>query len=98
MIFAEIKYDEHCDDFHAPLLKQIKAHFNKVDSGLQSDSWIWVWEGNDRVKIDTFSSMHHQIKSDYKENALVQEVIKVLQKKYTVVVYHEPQLEAHEDE
>ncbi|MBU2714136.1 hypothetical protein [Zooshikella harenae] len=97
MIFAEIKYDDHYEDFHVPLLKYVRNNFKHVDSGLQSDSWIWVYEEGNKVAIDTFSSVNHQIKSDKQDNPLIQKVISILQKKYNVIVYSEPELEYHEE-
>ena len=63
MIFAEIKYGKRYELMHNELFLFIKSKFKKVESGLQGDSWIWVFEGNDKVAIDTFSSMTHEIKS-----------------------------------
>jgi hypothetical protein len=85
MIFAEIQYNDHYDEFHEHFLKYLKTHFAKVDAGLQSDFWIWIYEGERMVKVDTFSSMRHQ------------KVIAVQQKKYKVVVYDEPLLVGHEE-
>ncbi len=97
MIFAEIKYNEHYADFHEPLLKHVKSKFKQVDSGHQCDSWIWIYEGDHKVMIDTFSSMNHQVKSEKKENPLVQKVIDVLKEKYNVIIFSDPELEAHEE-
>lgn len=97
MIFAEIQYDDHYDEFHEHFLKYLKTHFAKVDAGLQSDFWIWIYEGERMVKVDTFSSMRHQIKSEDQNNPLIAKVIAVQQKKYKVVVYDEPLLVGHEE-
>jgi hypothetical protein len=63
MIFARIEYQGHYDDFHDRLLAYLGAHFSKVQAGHQGDSWIWVLDGEEKVAIDTFTSMKHQIKS-----------------------------------
>ncbi len=66
-------------------------------SGLQGESWIWIFEGDEKVAIDTFSSMDfHQIKSS-KHGTLVQRVIEILLLRYKVNVYQTPKLEAHEE-
>jgi hypothetical protein len=47
-------------------------------------------DGGERVKIDTFSSMRHQVKSR-KDGPHVQKVINVLRAKYEVVALDEPE-------
>lgn len=96
MIFAELEYDQHYDYLHNPLLKLVKANFKKVESGQQGDSWIWVFDGDLKVAIDTFSSMKHQVKSENGNNPLVLKVVDVLKTKYRVIVFDKPKLEAHE--
>ncbi len=63
MIFAELEYQKHYSDVHAELLAVVDKHFSRVQSGLQGDSWIWIFDGEEKVAIDTFTSMKHQIKS-----------------------------------
>lgn len=96
MIFAEIEYQKNYSDFHAELLAFVRKRFTQVESGLQGDSWIWILDGEERVAIDTFTSMKHQIKSA-KAGAHVLEVIAALQRKFELRVYEKPELEAHED-
>jgi len=96
MIFAEMEYQKHYSDFHAELLAFIGRHFSQVQSGLQGDSWIWILDGEEKVAIDTFTSMKHQIKSP-KAGVHVQRVIEALRRQFEVKVYEEPELEGHED-
>ena len=96
MIFAEIKYEKHYSDFHAELLAFVGKHFSHVQSGLQGDSWIWIFDGEEKVAIDTFTSMKHQLKSP-KAGAHVRKVIETLLRQFEMKVYEEPELEAHED-
>jgi len=51
---------------------------------------------NDKVEIDTFSDMYHQIKSPYRDSKLVRKVIRELKSNYSVSIYPEPDLEPHE--
>ena len=95
MIFAEMKYQKHYSDFHTELLAFISRHFSQVQSGLQGDSWIWILDGEERVAIDTFTSMKHQIKS-VKAGAHVQKVIDTLLRQFELKVYGEPAREGHE--
>jgi hypothetical protein len=97
MIFAEMEYDQHYDDMHEPLLQLLKSRFKRVESGHQGDSWIRILAGEEKVVIDTFSSMKHQIKSENINSTLVKIVIQAIQEKYMLIVFNEPKLECHEE-
>ena len=86
MIFAEMVYPNEYWDFHSELKAHVASNFEHWDSGLQSDSWFWIFDGDQKVAIDTFSSMKHQIKSST-PGPLVQRVIDALKIKYEVNVY-----------
>lgn len=98
MIFAELEYSEHYDEMHAALVAFIESKFEKVESGHQGDSWVWIFSGGNKVAIDTFSSMKHQVKSDKVENELLRVVIDTLQKQYKLKIFNNPEPEAHEDD
>ena len=95
MIFAQLQYDDSYSDVHAELAAFLGAHFEDTKSGLQGDSWIWIREGEEKVEVDTFSSMQHQVKSAT-HGELVQRVIEVLMLKYDVQLHAAPELDAHE--
>lgn len=95
MIFAELDYPEHYSAVHHDLQAHLLSHFQQVESGLQGDSWFWVVLGDQKVAIDTFSAMKHQVKAAA-PGSPVQRVIEVLQQKYWVKVYRKPELEGHE--
>ena len=95
MIFAELQYEQDYSDFHDELTEYLKSFFSEIESGLQGDSWIWIHQGADKVEIDTFSAMKHQIKSDTPNNRLLNKVIKLLSAKYKVIVFEQP--EPHEE-
>jgi hypothetical protein len=96
MIFAEMEYEQEYSEFHDELVIFIKAQFPKIEYGLQGDSWIWIFEDDEKVAIDTFSSMKHQIKSSSAEFTLVNKVIEYVSSHYKVVVYDTPELEGHD--
>jgi hypothetical protein len=95
MIFAALEYPETYEDMHDGLVAFVKARFSKIDFGLQGDSWIWIFLGDDKVAIDTFSSMKHLIKAS-RPGSHVDAVIEALRGAYTVRVYSAPELEPHE--
>ena len=96
MIFAEMIYDGEYGELHGELLSLLIRAFRNVESGHQGDSYIWVLDGAERVAIDTFSSMKHQVKSP-RPGPHVQAVIDVLRQQYELRIYERPELEAHED-
>lgn len=96
MIFAELQYPQHYDDLHQELETFLAQHFARVEAGHQGDSWIWVLDGAEKVAIDTFTSMKHQVKSAC-PGEHVQAVIDALRARFRVNVFDRPELEGHED-
>lgn len=96
MIFAQLVYPECYEDIHDGIRSLLEGRFDHVDSGLQGDSWIWIWIEEDKVEIDTFTSMKHQIKSS-RAGSHVDSVIDALKSHYTIHEYPAPELEAHEE-
>lgn len=76
-------------EFYFELLDYLKQHFQEIQSGIQGDAWIWIFQDEQKVAIDTFDSMEFEIKSD-RMNPLLQKVIEVLEKEYRVHVFNEP--------
>ena len=97
MIFAELIYDDEYAAVHDPLVSLLRKHFSQVESGLQGDSWIWILDESEKVTVDTFTSMKHQVKSA-KPGLHVQKVIQALQTVHKLRIYQKPELEAHEPE
>jgi hypothetical protein len=97
VIFAALDYPESYEEIHDDLVAFVKARFASVESGLQSESWIWVHLGNEKVAIDTFTGMKHLIKST-RSGSHVDAVVGALRSAYTVHVYSTPVLEPHEPE
>ena len=98
MIFGEMQYEQDYSEFHSELLEFVDLNFREIKHGLQGDSWIWIFEGDEKVEIDTFYSMKHQIKSASPARHLVRKVINVLSTRYDITVYEEPELEPHEED
>lgn len=97
MIFAEMEYQNQYWEFHDELLAFLSRHFSLIEHGLQSDSHFSISVDGERVVIDTFTSMKHQIKAK-KPGTHVQKVIAALRRKYALRVYEKPELEPHEDD
>ena len=93
VIFAELEYQQHYSDVHDELLAFVRRHFSEVQAGHQGDSWIWILDGGEKVAIDTFTSMTHQIKSAA-PGAHVQSVVDTLRRQFDVKVYEQPVPEA----
>ena len=88
-IFAEMRYSEEYTDVHSDIVALMNIYFTDIMSGLQGDSWVWITDGNEKVAIDTFSSMKHQVKS-CSAGQHVQKVIDALRVKYDVHVFDSP--------
>lgn len=89
MTLAEVEYPEDYRYAHSKIVTLMKACFSNVEFGLQGDSWIWVMDGDDKVTIDTFTCMKHQVKSN-SAGVHVQKVIDALRVKYNVRVFDDP--------
>ena len=96
MIFAEIEDRGRYEEMHEDLCSLLRSRFAHVESGLQCDSWIWVHIGPEKVAVDTFTSIAHQVKSSC-PGKHVEDVIAVLKEQFSVIVFKEPEWEAHED-
>ena len=96
MIVAEFEYEKHYSEVHDELVEFLKQEFLSIEHGLQGDSWIWITENNDKVAIDTFSSMNHQIKTSNNKSTLAIKIIDRISTKYKLRIYDIPELESHE--
>ena len=97
MIYAELQYEAHYSEVHQELVAVLQSEFPHLESGLQGDSWIWIFEDNEKVAIDSFSSMKHQIKSSSPRARLVYRVIEMLGARYRLEIFQNPLLEPHEE-
>ncbi|MBO6558785.1 MAG: hypothetical protein JJ957_20060 [Pseudomonadales bacterium] len=96
MIFAELSYPEHYSEVHGDIVNLLSSNFEKIEHGLQGDSWIWVHCDDEKVAIDSFTAMKHQVKCEIKNCELVDRVIQVLPIKYTLKRFTIPEFEPHE--
>jgi hypothetical protein len=89
LVFAELQYPEHYDAIHGELVAFLAQHFSQITSGHQGDSYIWIIEDGQRVEIDTFLCMKHQVRCRT-DGPHVQKVIDVLKLKYKVHMFDKP--------
>ena len=97
MIYAELAYPGHYSDYHDDLLQCLQERFAHIEHGHQGDSWMWIFSGEDKVAIDTFYSMQHQVKSESGNVAFVEQVIEQLKLRFDVTILDTPAPEPHED-
>ena len=95
MIFAELQYDQRYADAHSSLVALLGQHFQNLESGLQGYSWIWILADGHKVSVDTFTSMHHQVKAA-QPSWLLDHVLAILANQYKLRVVDPPALEGHE--
>ena len=97
MIYADLNYSGEYYDKHDELVAYLMEHFETLQHGHQCDSWIWIFSGDDKVAIDSFSSMQHQVKSESNNHAFIAKVLDIIAQRYTFTIYSEPELEPHEE-
>lgn len=97
MIYAVLQYDQHYSDVHDSLVELLTSSFRNIEHGHQGDSWIWIFENEEKVAIDTFSSMKHEVKSEVPSSTLAKKVIETLSRKYQVVIHPEPKIEPDDE-
>lgn len=90
MIFAKIIYSEHYEDIHQPLVDCLLEKFPDIQFGQQCDSWIWITEGEQKVEIDTFYAMYHEVRSAT-DSPLVWAVIEQLESDFDLVIIDPPE-------
>ena len=95
MIFAELQYDQPYADAHSSLVALLGQHFQNLESGLQGYSWSWILADGHKVSVDTFTSMHHQVKAA-QPSWLLDHVLAILANQYKLRVVDPPALEGHE--
>ncbi len=96
MIFAEIHTDRSYYELYPELLSYITETYSNVESGVQGDAYIWIFLNDEKVALDTFSSMQFQVKAGRNGGVLVESVINYLKKKYSISAYNPPLFDPHE--
>ncbi|MCA9207076.1 MAG: hypothetical protein KDA55_01915 [Planctomycetales bacterium] len=96
MIYASLNYRGEYSSHHRLIYRILKANFDNVREGLQGDSWIEVSANNQRVSVDSFTSLKHEVKGRDTDEELVNEVIEVLRRRLNVTIINPPESEAHE--
>ena len=97
MVIAELRYEGHYDDQHRAIVACLVKEFPDLQNGHQGDSWIWIGEENNRISIDTFYSMTHQVKAADPDNPLLGQVLRQLQSVFEVEILDIPLPEPQED-
>jgi len=96
MIFAEFIKEQDYYLFYYELVDFMKEKYENVESGLQGDAWIEITKGQEKVTIDTFTSMRFQIKYRLVGGLLLEDVISKLKNEYQIHVFDKPEPEVHE--
>ena len=96
MIYASLNYKGDYLSQHRLIYRILTSNFTNVVEGLQGDSYIWIEEDGQKVSVDSFTSMKHDVKGKGTDNGLAGRVIEVLKKSYKLTVFVSPEAEAHE--
>lgn len=95
LIFAEIEYEEEYWFMHEGLVSILEQSFCQIDCGLETDSWIWISHGGEKVAIDSFMSMRHQVQSA-SSGVHIQAVLEVLHRRFQLTIFDPLIPEGHE--
>ncbi|MBT8449622.1 MAG: hypothetical protein KJO69_08025 [Gammaproteobacteria bacterium] len=90
MIFAKIIYSDHSEEIHQPLVDCLQEKYPDLQCGHQGDSWIWITEGDQKVEIDTFYAMYHEVRSAT-DSPLVWSVLEQLDADFDLVIIDPPE-------
>lgn len=90
MVFAELCYDGHYSDQHDAIVECLLPWFPGLQHGHQGDSWIWIGGGPDKISIDTFYAMFHQVKTADPGNPDLQQVLKILRGTFDMEIFDPP--------
>lgn len=96
MVVAELCYEGHYSDQHDVIVACLLEQFPQCQSGHQGDSWIWIGDDANKICIDTFYSMRHQVKAVDQHNPVLKQVFACLQSAFEVEVFDKPLAEPHE--
>lgn len=89
LTFGVIDHTQSYEAFYAELLAYVQQEFDTIQSGLQGDAWIWIFQDDEKVELDTFQAMQFEIKSEA-ESALLRSVISHIRQKYPVTLFDLP--------
>jgi hypothetical protein len=87
MIIGEILHEEPYDDVFYDLLKPIENNFQNVESGIQGDAYIWIFENGEKVSLDTFTSLRFQLKSQQSRGFLTEQVLSIIKTQFKFYIY-----------
>lgn len=85
VIFAELERDKFEE-----ILACLMQHYPGIQSGRQGDDWIWVQIDDDKVEIDSFTSMQLEVKAKRRQSAVVQKLVNLMEPRWVLQVFDPP--------
>lgn len=85
VIFAELERDKFEE-----ILARLMQHYPDIQSGRQGDDWIWVHFDDDKVEIDSFTSMQLEVKAKRRHTAVVQKLVNFMEPRWVLQVFDPP--------
>lgn len=86
VIFAELDREKFED-----ILDRLMKYFQNIQFGRQGDDWIWIHVEDDRVEIDSFTSMQLEVKGRQKHSKTVKTILQLLEKDWILNRFDPPQ-------
>ncbi len=88
-VFGIVEHTEPYADVYGDLLAHLRTTFSGVESGIQSDAWIWILRDGVKVAVDTFYATQFEVSAD-SDHALVRDVIAAIQSRFPIRRYDPP--------
>lgn len=85
VIFAELDREKFED-----ILDRLMKYFQNIQFGRQGDDWIWIHVEDDRVEIDSFTSMQLEVKGRQKHSKTVKTILQLLEKDWILNRFDPP--------
>ncbi len=85
VIFAELERDNFEE-----ILARLMQYYPGIQSGRQGDDWIWVRFGDDKVEIDSFTSMQLEVKAKRQQSAVARKLVSLMEPRWVLQVFDPP--------
>lgn len=85
VIFAELERDNFEE-----ILARLMQYYPGIQSGRQGDDWIWVHFDDEKVEIDSFTSMQLEVKAKRRQTAVVRKLLSLMEPGWVLQVFDPP--------
>ncbi len=88
VIFAELKRD-HFDDIR----QEVEKRDTKIQYGYQGGVCLWLHYSDGKIEIDSFYSLHLEIKGRKRKKDLAYEILSCMQPEWIITTFNPPKID-----